>query len=96
MNVCRGRPKYRSFRILIDSRCSSTIINGRITKTLRHKYAPVKSSKWSAQAGNFMTNYAVKIEFSLHLLSGSKIVTRKCHVDDSTLLYMGISHSTLT
>ena len=40
--------------------------------------------KWNTQAGKFITNSMVKVEFSLPVISTTKIVIWKCHVDDST------------
>ena len=60
-NVCRGRPEYRSFRILLDSVYSSPTINKQTTKKRRNKYTPVKSTKCITQVGNFTTNSMVKV-----------------------------------
>ena len=55
-----------------------------MTKTIWNKYTPIESMKWSTQAGNFKTNFMVKVKLSLTLLSATKILTWKCHVYDST------------
>ena len=52
MNVCQGRPEYRSFCLLLDNGCSSTIVNRQRTKNIKNKYTHVNYTKWSTQAGN--------------------------------------------
>ena len=38
--------------------------------------------QWHTQAGNITTDIKVKIDFTLHELSATKIVTWNCHVDE--------------
>ena len=75
MNVCLGIPGYRIFRILLDSGCSSVVVNGQMTQTLRNKYTPATSTEWSTQGGNFTAILMANIEFSLPDLSATKIMT---------------------
>ena len=51
----------QEFLILLDSGCSSTIVNEGTTKTLRNKYTHVQYKKWITQSGNIMTNEMVKL-----------------------------------
>ena len=46
----------QEFLILLDSGCSSTIVNKGRTKALRNKYTHLYYTKWITQAGNIMTN----------------------------------------
>ena len=39
---------------------------------------------WETQAGKFMTSKKVNIDFCILEFSATKIVTWKCHVDEST------------
>ena len=48
------------------------------------KYKPAASTEWSTQPNNFKTKYMVNIDFTLPDFSAKKIVTWKCHVDEST------------
>ena len=51
---------------------------------IRNKYTPIKSTKWSTETGNFTNNSMVKVEFSFTVISATKIVTCKFHMDEST------------
>ena len=55
-----------------------------MNQKLRNTYKTANSMKWITQEGNFMTNSMVKIGFYLPVLSATKTVTWKYHVDDST------------
>ena len=57
MNTIKGRGKFKNFRIILDSECSSTIVIGRLVE----KPHPEKDSvmQWHPQAGNITTNYKV-------------------------------------
>ena len=81
MNTRKGRAKFKNFRILLDSGCSSTIVMRRLVQKLRPEiYAMVQ---WKTQAGNITTDVKVKVYFTLPALSAKNVVTWKCHVDDS-------------
>ena len=73
MNTRHGRAKFKNFRIILDSECSSTIVIGRLVE----KPHPEKDSvmQWHPQAGNITTNYKVKVDFTLPALSASNVVT---------------------
>ena len=59
------------------------IINGRMNPNIITKYKPVASREWSTQTLICMSNDMVNVEFSLLVLYVTKIVTLKCHVNDS-------------
>ena len=80
MNTRRGRAKYNNLRILLDSRCSYTIVMVRIVEdNCLEKYDVMK---WHTQAGNVTTNLKVKLDFTLPALRATNVVTWKCHVND--------------
>ena len=83
MDVHREIPDYRILCIILDGGYSSMIINGRMNPNLISKYKPVASRDWSTQTLNCMNNYMVNVEFSLPVLYVTKILTLKCHVNDS-------------
>ena len=67
MNNIHGRAKFKSFRILLETRFSSTIVMGGIVKKLHpEKYSVMQ---WHTQAGNITTDYKVKVDFTLPALS---------------------------
>ena len=73
MNILEGKEKFKNFRILLDSGCSSTIIIVRlINKLTPQKYSVMQ---WHTQAGKITTNSKVKIDSTLPELSTTKIVT---------------------
>ena len=82
MNTRKGRAKFKSFQVLLDSGCSSTIIMVRLVEKLN----PYKDAvmQWHAQAGNITTNLKVQIYFTLPALIAKNVVTWKCHMDDSS------------
>ena len=61
MNTRSGRALFRDFRILLDSRSISTIIMGKLTKTIKPKNSP--ETMWDTQAGKFTTSKKVNVEF---------------------------------
>ena len=81
INTQKGKQKFKKFRILLDSGCSSTILMGRLIQNRIPKIDNV--IQWHMQAGNITTNLRVKRNFTLPELSATKIVTCSCHVDDS-------------
>ena len=42
-----------------------------------------KARTWKTKGGNFLTSHTAKVDFILPELDPTKIVTWKCHVDDS-------------
>ena len=81
MNTRHGRVKFKNFRILLGSGCSSMIIMGMLVeKHCLEKYAVMQ---WHTQARNITTNYKVKVYFTLPALSATNSVTWKFHMDDS-------------
>ena len=82
MNTIHGRSRFKNFRIILGSRCRSTIGMGSIVEKIHtEKYAMIK---WHTQAGNITNNIKVRLYFTLLTLSKTFVVTCKCHVDDST------------
>ena len=81
MNTQKGRVKFKNFHILLDGRCSSTIIIRRLIKNLYTKIYTVM--QWHMQEGNITNNIKVDIYFTLPELSATKIMTWNCHVDES-------------
>ena len=68
--------------MLLDSGFSSTTINGQMNNVFINTL--VNCTKWSTQAETFTDNFMVKVELSLSVISATKIMTWKCHMDDST------------
>ena len=68
--------------ILLDFGCISDILNGIMTQKL--KYKPDTSTEWITQAGKFTAKSMANIYFNLTEFNATKIVTWKCHVDEST------------
>ena len=62
MNTWKGTPKFKKFRILLDSVCSSMIVMRRIIEKLNPKKDAVKQR--NKQAGNITTNKKIKIDFT--------------------------------
>ena len=81
MNTRKGRAKFKNFRILMDSGCSSMIVIRRIFEKLKIEKDAV--IQWHTQAGNINTNHKVKVDFTLPALSAKNVVTWKCHVYES-------------
>ena len=48
------------------------------------KTKEAEKNTWETQAGKFTTSKKVNIDFFLPEFSATKIVTWKCHIDDST------------
>ena len=59
MNTQKGREKFKKFRILLDSGCSSRIIKKRLITKIGTKRDAVM--QWHTQAGNITTNLKVNI-----------------------------------
>ena len=77
----KGRAKFESFRIILDSGCSSTTVMVTMVKKLHsEKYAVMQ---WHTQAGKITTNIKVKIYLILPALSAPNAMTWNCHVDGS-------------
>ena len=72
MNTRRGKYKFKSFPILLDSICSYTIVMVRIVENCPEKYAVMH---WHIQAGNTTTNLKVKVDLTLPTLSATNVVT---------------------
>ena len=82
INTRKDKAKFKNFRVLLDSGCSSTIVMGRLVEKLYPgKYSQMQ---WHTQAVNITTNLKVKVYFTLSALSAIYIVTWRCHVDEST------------
>ena len=81
MNTRKGRANFKNFRIILESKCISKIIMGRLIEKLHHEKDDVV--KWNTQAGYITTNIKVKEDFTLTALSAMNVGTWKCHVDDS-------------
>ena len=77
----KGRARFKIFRILLDSGCSSTIITRKLVKKLGlEEYSPIQ---WNTQAGNITTNLKDKVDFTLPTVSATNVLTRNCYVDES-------------
>ena len=81
MNTRKGRAKFKNFRIILDSGCSSTIVMGRLVK--KSGLEEDSPMQWHTQAVNITTSLKVKVDFTLPALSATDIVTWRCHMDDS-------------
>ena len=69
--------------ILLDSKCSSTII---MRIFIPEKNMPV--TQCQTQAGNLTTNKKVKIDFTLPEFSAEKKLMWNFHVEDSAKVFM--------
>ena len=76
----KGRAKFKNFRILLDSGCSSTIVTKRLVEKLHPGINAVM--QWHTQAGYITTNIKVHVDFTLTTISATNVGTWKCHVDD--------------
>ena len=81
MNTRKGRAKFKNFRIILDTRCISTIVTGRLIPKLSPKEGNMM--QWHTQAGSITTNLKVKIYLTLPEISATEIVTWNFHVDDT-------------
>ena len=81
MNTREGRGKFKNFRIILDSGCSSTIVIRRIVQ----KRCPEKDAvaQWQTQARKITTNIKVNVDFTLPVISTTNVLTWKFHMDDS-------------
>ena len=71
MNTIKGKAKFKNFRIILESGCSSTIVMGRIVKRqFPEKDAPMQCH---TQAINITTNIKVKVDFTLPELSATNL-----------------------
>ena len=80
MNTLKGGAKFKKFRILLDSGCSSTILMGRLIEKLTPKEDAV--IQWHNQAGSITTNLKVNMDFTLPGHSATKTVIWNFHVDN--------------
>ena len=77
----KGSDDQHVIKILLDSGTSSTIVSGQHCKKLR--MCTDTNTTWNTKGGNFTTKYTANVKFTLPELDANKIVTWKCHVDDS-------------
>ena len=82
MNTRRVKARFKTFRILLDNECTSTIVMWRLVKTLGLE--EVAQMQWNTQARNITTNIMVKIDFTLPTLSATNVRMWNCHVDESS------------
>ena len=82
MNTRKGKAMFKTFLILVESGCSSTIIMGRLITKLCPKGENV--IKWHTQVVKLNTNIKFKIDFNLPGLSATKTLTWNCRMDDSS------------
>jgi hypothetical protein len=68
-------------RVLLDSGCSSTMINKRFVKHWKKKL--VKTIKWSTKAGSFKTKRSCDIVFTLPGFHEHRKITCHAYVDES-------------
>ena len=73
MNTGKGRDKFKTFWILLDSECGYTIVIVRLIRKLTPKEDAV--IKWHTQGGSITTNLNIKIYFTSPELSMMEIVT---------------------
>ena len=80
MNTRKDGAKFKNFRILLDSGCSSTILIGRLIEKIHPENDALM--QWNTQAGNITNNLKVKVDFTLPALSATNFVTWNFHVYD--------------
>ena len=81
MNTRKVRLKFKNYRILLDSGCSSTIVIERLVE--KHNLEKYAVMLRHTQAVNITTNLKVKVDFTLPSIRPTNNVTWKCHLDDS-------------
>ena len=62
MNTRKGKSKFKKFRILLDSGCSSTIVMGRLVEKLGLKIDAM--IKWHTQYVNIIMDIRVEVDFT--------------------------------
>ena len=81
INIRKDKSKFKYFRILFNSGCSSAIVIRRLNEKLfPEKYYVMQ---WHTQAGNITTNIKVNMHFTLPALSATNAMRWNFHVDDS-------------
>jgi hypothetical protein len=73
--------EIQRLRVLLDSGCSSTMINKRFVR--QWKKTPVKTIKWSTKAGSFKTKRSCNTEFTLPGFHEQRNITCNAYVDES-------------
>jgi predicted aspartyl protease len=73
-----NNPRLKTIKILLDSGCSSTIINSSLVSKLCTKRLPTE--RWTTAAGQMTTNKKVKIHFNLPEFYENKIIEWEAHV----------------
>ena len=81
MNTRRGKSKFKTLLVILDSWYSSKILMGRLIE--KYVLKNILQCRWNTQAGNITNNLKVKVDFTLTALSAMNVVTWKCHVGDS-------------
>ena len=89
MNTRNVKVKFKNFRILLDSGCSSTVLMGWLVENLYPEKDAVVQCH--TQSGNITTNLKVKLDFTFPILSATNMVTCKFHVDELSKGSYGIT-----
>ena len=82
MNTLKARGKFNNFQIILDSGRSFTVVMGSKIEKLTLKENAVM--QWHKKGGSITINIKVKIDFTILELSAENILTRDCHVDESS------------
>ena len=72
MNTRKGKGHFKNFLILLDNRCSYTILLGGIIQKLNPKEDDM--IQWCTKVGSINTSIKVQMDFNLPKLSVTEIV----------------------
>ena len=80
MNNRKGKARLKTFRVLLESGYSSTIVIGSIVKQISLEEDALM--QWNTQPRNVTTNLKVKVYFTLPAFSATNFMTFNFHVDE--------------
>ena len=82
MNTCSCRARFWNFCIILDSGSNSTVVMDKLRSKIKTKEED--RTTWKIQAEMFTISKKADVDFFLLGFSATKILTWKCHIDDST------------
>ena len=78
--------KIKTIKVLFDSGASETIVNSKLTNSLRKKQT-TQASQWNTAAGTVTTNHKAQIRFTLPEFYENTIIKHNAHVLTSDINY---------